>query len=189
MKNKAHDVRYINTKNKIISSFKYLINTIGYKKITISKIIKLARINRSTFYNHYLDKEDLMEKVQNDLIYKITRKAPIINTINKRIIKARTKVIVQRIYNNKNNFKLFFSENSDGLFSNRIIKSSKNIIISKNLFNDSNIPPYYAFTLTSNVLVDLIKKWVENNFKESVEEFSNIITIVIYKIYENIIIN
>lgn len=190
MNNKDHDARYINAQNKIIATFKYLINEIGYKKISISKIIKLANVNRSTFYNHYLDKEDLMEKLQMNLIHSLTRQAPILtleNINDKKYTEARTRVIVQRIYDNRDDFKLFFSEKSDGLFTQRIIENSKHIIKENNFFRDSTIPSYYAYSLTSYVLVDLIRKWVENDFKETVDEFTNIITTIIYKIYENVL--
>ena len=39
-----------------------------FETISICQLIDLAEVNRSTFYRHYLDKYDLLEKIENRLL-------------------------------------------------------------------------------------------------------------------------
>lgn len=62
MTKKKTDLRVIKTKKAIHDAFLELIQTKGYDKITVQDIAEKAMINRNTFYLHYTDKFDLMEK-------------------------------------------------------------------------------------------------------------------------------
>lgn len=63
MKKHKIDLRIIKTRKAIKESFLTLIQTKGYDRITIQDIADQAIINRNTFYLHYVDKPDLMEKL------------------------------------------------------------------------------------------------------------------------------
>lgn len=52
------------TRQEILDAFITLINEKDISKITISDITKKAHVNRSTFYRHYDDKFDLVEKTE-----------------------------------------------------------------------------------------------------------------------------
>ena len=39
-----------------------------FETIRIRQLIDLAEVNRSTFYRHYLDKYDLLEKIEDRLL-------------------------------------------------------------------------------------------------------------------------
>lgn len=64
--------RQTNTKEKIKDVFIKLINEKGFDSISVSDITRNANINRGTFYLHYLDKYDLLEKLEDELINEIT---------------------------------------------------------------------------------------------------------------------
>ncbi|MWV42428.1 TetR family transcriptional regulator [Paenibacillus sp. HJL G12] len=49
------------TRSSIMNAFLNLMTEKKYESITIRDIVQRAGINRSTFYLHFLDKEDLME--------------------------------------------------------------------------------------------------------------------------------
>ena len=59
----SNDLRVIKTKKIIKESFMQLIEEKGYSKVSISEITERAMINRNTFYLHYCDKEDLVDKI------------------------------------------------------------------------------------------------------------------------------
>jgi AcrR family transcriptional regulator len=57
------------TKQEIKKSFIQLLQTKGFEGMTVSDIAREASINRGTFYLHYLDKYDLMDKLEKETIY------------------------------------------------------------------------------------------------------------------------
>ncbi|MFT8823526.1 TetR/AcrR family transcriptional regulator, partial [Liquorilactobacillus satsumensis] len=59
------DLRKFKTKRNLEQAFIKLLKTKDFAKITIGDICKVAFTSRSTFYLHYLDKFDLLEKVFN----------------------------------------------------------------------------------------------------------------------------
>lgn len=59
------------TKSKIIRAFVDVAKEKSVAAVTVSDIIKKSNINRSTFYRHYIDKSDLIEKVEDSVINQI----------------------------------------------------------------------------------------------------------------------
>ncbi|WP_404442144.1 TetR/AcrR family transcriptional regulator [Sutcliffiella horikoshii] len=57
------DLRMIRTRKFIIDSFIQLLEKKDFNSIRISDITSGAMINRATFYHHFVDKYDLLEKV------------------------------------------------------------------------------------------------------------------------------
>jgi AcrR family transcriptional regulator len=57
------DLRMIRTRKFIIDSFIQLLEKKSFNSITIKDITSGAMINRATFYHHFVDKFDLLEKV------------------------------------------------------------------------------------------------------------------------------
>lgn len=60
--------RNTETKKKIKQSFTELLKEKGIDSLTVSDIARRSGINRGTFYLHYIDKYDLMEQLENDVI-------------------------------------------------------------------------------------------------------------------------
>lgn len=61
-----HDLRVRFTQQVIQDAFWKLLREKPLSKITVKEVCTLADINRSTFYRHYLDCYDLMEKLQEE---------------------------------------------------------------------------------------------------------------------------
>ncbi|QYK67264.1 TetR family transcriptional regulator [Paenibacillus sp. S02] len=57
------DIRIYKTKIAIERALIELLQQHDFKDITIKKICDQSLIGRSTFYSHYLDKYDLLEKI------------------------------------------------------------------------------------------------------------------------------
>ncbi|GAB2501001.1 TetR/AcrR family transcriptional regulator [Alkalibacterium psychrotolerans] len=63
MKELKQDPRLIRTRQSIIEAFIQLSLKKEFSQISVKDITLTAQINRATFYNHFLDKYDLLEKV------------------------------------------------------------------------------------------------------------------------------
>ncbi len=55
------DLRIRKTRATLLKSLEYILKNKSFEKITITDICKQAKINRSTFYEHYIEKEDLLK--------------------------------------------------------------------------------------------------------------------------------
>lgn len=58
----------LTAKEKIRHAFIKQVSEKGFNQVSVSSIIKEAGIHRSTFYDHYQDKYDLLEQTQDSLI-------------------------------------------------------------------------------------------------------------------------
>lgn len=62
------DPRILRTRNLIMEAFIELSMQMDFKDITIKDITTSATVNRATFYNHFYDKYDLLEKVLSESV-------------------------------------------------------------------------------------------------------------------------
>lgn len=67
MREKKDDRRIQRTRTLLHEALLDLIIEKGYEPITIQNIIDRANIGRSTFYTHFVDKEDLLKSIINQL--------------------------------------------------------------------------------------------------------------------------
>lgn len=68
---KNMDLRVLKTQKLIRDSFIELIGEKGFAGITINDISNRAQINRSTFYLHYTDKYELLDKTVDEALVKL----------------------------------------------------------------------------------------------------------------------
>ncbi len=62
------DARARYTRGEIRRCLLELLKKKSIEKITVTEICQMAQLNRATFYKHYLDVPDLLEKTENDLL-------------------------------------------------------------------------------------------------------------------------
>lgn len=62
------DARVRYTRMVIENSFVQLLKEKPLSRITVTELCQRAQINRATFYKHYLDVPDLMDKIENQLL-------------------------------------------------------------------------------------------------------------------------
>lgn len=69
---KQEDRRRIKTRQQIIQAFEQLIMEEGYDQMNVLKLTSKAKINRSTFYDHYADLDELYHSIIDDLMAHFT---------------------------------------------------------------------------------------------------------------------
>lgn len=86
---KQMDPRTVRTRNLIMDAFIELSMEKEFKSITIKDITTSATVNRATFYNHFFDKYDLLEKVLSEsLMREVIQEVSTHEVINEESIKA-----------------------------------------------------------------------------------------------------
>ena len=69
----SFDARVRYTRMIIEQSFLELLKEKPVSKITVTELCEKAQINRATFYKHYLDVQDLLEKIEEELFNQIRK--------------------------------------------------------------------------------------------------------------------
>lgn len=165
--NTPNNQRRKKSQNKIESVFIELLQSKEISQISVTDICKLANVNRSTFYANYLDVYDLADKI----------KAHLVDEVKKLYSEERT------TKNNSNDFsKLFKHIKNNQIFYKTYFKLNYNnttdivefdYTLSKLLYNDKLIDYHIEFFKAG--LNAIIKKWLANDCKESVEDINELL--------------
>ena len=175
-KGKQTDRRVIRTKKEILSALTQLMEQKSIDEITVREITDLAGINRGTFYLHYVDKYDLMEKSVNNLICElrdlgIGAMSPSVLKRNMQekeeaVIDAVTSIF-QYVQDNNRFIRNLLSENSTYSFHHKFNEILKDSFIKELDLVDSKIPSLYLAAAISYSYQGLIITWLREDMKES----------------------
>ena len=179
MKKKPEDRRVRYTKMVLKDSFIKLLEKKDISRITIKELCEDADINRATFYAHYSDQYDLMERIQDELLDNI---ADYLAAYTKNELPSVPVDTVEHIFEyikeNARLCKLLLSERGDLNFQKRVLMLAyeKNIndLIKNGVTSREDAEYIYAFTLTG--CVGVIQKWLNDNMLKSPRYMAETIT-------------
>ncbi|MFT8498784.1 MAG: TetR/AcrR family transcriptional regulator, partial [Liquorilactobacillus satsumensis] len=160
------DIRNIRTEFQLKQALITLINSKGFNNLTVSDISRTAGINRGTFYIHYLDKYDLLKKVELNILANlrvVLKKdyANISSTIPQQKAQAERLFSTTFAYlaRERATFKALASEKGDPSFLQNGRMAVKNEFHSRLKLNNGYltnlIPADYAEALICNSLFDI----------------------------------
>jgi AcrR family transcriptional regulator len=69
----SHDARYRKTDERIISALVRLLDRKSFDDITVGDISRESGVHRSTFYQHFTDKEAVVSAVQRDFVRQVNQ--------------------------------------------------------------------------------------------------------------------
>lgn len=190
--NKKKDIRISNSEKSIKKAFIQLLDKVGFSKINVQKIVDIAEINRSTFYAHYLDKYDLLEKIEDELltgIINIAKSAPV-EMILSHNLKEKTFLIylgemLTYIKENGELFILLMGPKGDPSFHIKFNNTVKTVWNEYNITDKFLIPPNYILAAMVGMTTNLISEWVQSEFSETPKEFAEIVMKLLISSYNN----
>ncbi|WP_414044240.1 TetR/AcrR family transcriptional regulator [Macrococcus sp. EM39E] len=173
------DRRIRKTKKSIRNAVLELMLERPFENITVNDIAAQADINRGTFYLHYIDKYELLEVIENEMI--------------ERIITLQQTMDINKIIQENNLFqemfikKIMYILKEDKLFFKVMLHPSLNTtfeykfrkIIQENferlidLEYIQGVPFKYYFSFISSAQIGVIKQWVRTDMQESPEEIAS----------------
>lgn len=169
--------RNTQTKNKIKQALIQLLNKKNLEEITVSDITRNSQINRGTFYLHYLDKYDLIEKLEEDILTNIQQifDQPVEKGEENPLIPDR--LILNALYYVKDDLafiKALVEENGDPKFVSTFKKLLTNtvkkyIAHEKNQLPIEKIPNDYAEEILLSSTISILLLWIKKGGKESPE--------------------
>lgn len=166
-----NDLRIIKTRKLIRDAFVKLIDIKGFDAITINNIADMAMINRSTFYLHYTDKYDLLQKTMEEAIQNILQLvAPEAHIIDEKLeydsFVQNISSILKTVENDALLYKIILNDKEmSGIskkFENALIEKldicfPDHILISRDLF----------LQLITSLYMSAIRWWLNNDMKYS----------------------
>lgn len=187
-----NDRRTIRTKKMIRNALSELIEEKGFNNISITDLTKRADINRGTFYLHYIDKYDLLEQIENEIIQEFQKRAKAENFENISKIESINNIeamskpipftikIFECIKENSVIIKAIMGPNGDPKFHNKIKELIHTNVFEKNLiksFNKENmlVPEEYFISYVISAHVGVIQQWLQSGMEKTPEEMALIL--------------
>lgn len=181
--------RKTETKKLIKQAFTQLLSEKGFNNLTVSDITRKAGINRGTFYLHYVDKYDLLDKLENDSIEDLRKML-----LNVNIEKLSNldevfpyPILVEALNYVRNDFDFISnlaSENGDPKFNEKFkailtsLLKARTKDIDKTLISKTGIPIEYIYEILVCLPMSVILLWIKNGCVESPKKIAKIIRIV-----------
>ncbi|MGM9971228.1 MAG: TetR/AcrR family transcriptional regulator [Anaeroplasmataceae bacterium] len=170
--NKKNNKRYKQNSQKIEDTFLALIQNNSYENITISQICQEACVNRSTFYAHYDDINDLIIKIESKFALSMS-------LIFDHGMRQEHQAFIEMfsfIEKNKAFYKAFLNI-SQVTFAEKNIQKNilSNIKNSSNNFNYNEIEITYRAHFFGAGIKAICKLWLDRDCKESPKQMAEII--------------
>jgi len=178
---KKQDLRIIRTDRRIRETFLQLIDEVGFDAVTIKLLTDRAEVNRGTFYHHYADKYELLERMTNEIFEKIEatfeREIPFV-LINKTEDSPYRRIIPFLIflYENRTLMRILLSPTSDGMFRKRVRDYMQQILFSGlHEQGERLVPEDYLVAYLSAAHLGVIESWLSHPNETTPEEIARII--------------
>ncbi|MCD8880547.1 TetR/AcrR family transcriptional regulator C-terminal domain-containing protein [Mammaliicoccus sciuri] len=185
----AEDRRVRKSKRAIKQAFIELLTENNLDRITIQQISDLADVNRGTFYLNYEDKYALLDEMENEQIEKIKgfvdiRKMDLSTKTSNRFIEDFTnkviKNVITHIEQNMEFYQVILNLERKSQIEEQladIVRSNiKHLIGNKD--NVFGIPENYYLSYVIGSMMSMIKYWVSDENRVSVEELVNYVSTI-----------
>ncbi len=191
MKENYNDLRIVRTIESIKEAFVALIEEKGFESITVKDITTTAKINRGTFYAHYQDKYDLMNRCQEEFMLEmsniakqnIAKLVASINTNNSILQPLEIAVLIfEFLERNRKFIKAILGPNGDLSFQTKLknfmwktlFESTENPIKQVNLL----VPGEYLVSYIASAHIGVIQQWLLEDRKETPQEMAQILSTI-----------
>lgn len=168
IRGKKTDLRIVKTHIQLWEALVGLIVEKGYEKITVNEICKTAMINRSTFYRHFEDKQDLLLRNTDEILFEMAEKAKNPNAIVEDNDYSEYVGFLNFVGNHQFFFKIMLGSGGMQLFTDRIYSylyevTNQRIRELPLKFDESPVPLELLIHYVAGAHLSLIKWWVLND--------------------------
>lgn len=167
------DLRVRRTKTSITGAFIDLVLEKGFENVKVKDICAKVMINRNTFYLHYLDKEDLLQKIVSDIftdqehsIMNIKKESTFTNYES---VKNGFKSILESIKNEIEFFRIILLDSNMSGYIDKYINNLKQVVSKVYGIDYSNYKIEIDYIFYG--IVGVIKSWIIKDYS-SIDEIS-----------------
>ncbi len=172
------DRRIKKTKNQLRAALTKLLKEKNINEITVKELVDEVDINRSTFYLHYNDIYDMLNKIENELLDQLLfvtekHKEEYPNELDSSYLIDVFKVLEKNI----DIVSVLLSSHGDISFLNRIKHMISDEIIEnvKSLVpEDIKLDIEYTFSFYLNGCIGLVEHWIDTGVEDSPEHMAEL---------------
>ena len=183
MSQSLREIKVEKTKKLIKEMLLDLIEEKGFESISVRDITLKAGLNRGTFYLHYRDKYDLMEKSQNEILEGLQDRLLFIRPKEMNEFYSNDEVYppILNVYHylkeNQRFIKILISTKGDPAFPKKMKEQIKKTIYEKlvDLLEEEyiiEIPHEYTTAFISSAFFGLMEQWLEKEEPITPEEMA-----------------
>lgn len=176
------DKRQQKTRKSIFDAFNRLLGSKRYDKITVQNILEEAYISRSTFYDHFESKDDLLKQMYKELFEHIfslelqEEKSHDFSATHDDVQIFITHTLYH-LRDNASHLKSILSCDGSELFWN-YFKEQFSVLVSRYIISQGNyecldVPKNIVINHITCTFIELIKIWIKDNMKESPETITH----------------
>ena len=178
MKNETLDRRVRKTRQQLQHCLAVLLKEKKIQEITVREKTEMADLNRGTFYLHYKDVFDLLEKVELELLDELdgTLQKYQASDLHQKLSLIFTDLFVC-VQENAEMVQILLGENGDLNFVNQVKERVREKCLKDwfELFNSQDSQLFDAFNaFVVSGCLGLVTYWLQNGMKESPKELAQI---------------
>lgn len=171
--NVKENQKYQKTHQAIMDALMDALKEKTIKQVTVSELCRAVRINRSTFYEHFLDAYDVLEQIA--------------ETINEQALKNKPEdrptpenflALLAHIRDNKDFYRLYFRQGlplniQEKFFLSNVPMPSEEVLCARGI--ESAVQLEYHYVYFHAGIDAILKKWLERDCAETPEEVYEIL--------------
>lgn len=197
------DLRVIKTLESIDLALLDSLKKMPFNKITVGTLCSSARINRTTFYKHYRDKYDLLDKYISRIMDEFRRENDVVfidanpDMINEDKYKMPFRETVDFIISKKDVYEILWTAQIDRNIFNEMIETIAENILKRNIRNHPDIrtdqEKFFKASLFANLFaynhMVSVRWWLANDYviskKEYYKLFDDMMREGIFKVFKD----
>lgn len=176
------DARIRYTRMVIKNSFLEILKERPVNRVTVKDVCDMAEINRATFYKHYADCYDLLDKIEDEMILELQQ---LVQDVQNKDIAVVFNKMFKKIKEDGTIYLTIASNHGDTTFPNRILNmfyEQAYPLFNGQSANSAKEKKEWAYYFLANGCAGVLSHWINNGMKEDTEELSEYISQLINKV-------
>lgn len=178
------DLRIERTKKFIKEAFYNLVSERGFEAVTISDIADKAMINRATFYLHYQDKYDLLNKLETEVLEgikanlsEVTKETTPANVTDVTLVPHILDSLTY-VQDNYKFFNMIVNDNVDPSFLYRVGENLIQLLYEVILpeLRNNNLLKKYGKHVIIAIFSSVVTQWIKEGMTDSKDDIAKLTT-------------
>lgn len=186
--NTKNNLRYREMETRLEAAMLELMQQFAFEKITVKKLCETAGVNRSTFYAHFIDIYDMVEKMESLLQQKLLNSLPASSSPENMMFSKELLVFfLQHIRKYQDFYRIALRTRKEFPLKQGFEDMWNQVITPKceksEIFSEDEMMYYFVYYQAGFTM--LLKRWVDNDCKESEQEIAALIYNCIPSVWQN----